>query len=179
MAPAEGLNAVPEKTLTLPGKLKFARLNTLKASARNSNPTLFPRDVVLNTDTSTSPKFGPTSALFPTFPNVPTASRLKALGLNHWFGVPSMTGPVKAAFQFGRSGFPVFPSQDRLLPVRGPNGKPLSTVTIELTCHPVSTLSQTPVTPPKKALFFPNGNSKPPLKAVGSLFLSVGMVGCN
>ena len=46
ITPAAGLIAVPEKTLRLPGKLKFARFSMLKASARNSSRILSLIDVV-------------------------------------------------------------------------------------------------------------------------------------
>jgi hypothetical protein len=53
----------------------------------------------------------------------------------------------------------VFPSPDRLLPVKGPNGKPLRAVKIELNCQPPTTLSQNVVIPLRKGLLLPNGNS--------------------
>ena len=164
ITPAEGLIALPEKTLRLPGKLKFVLFSTLKAAARNSSPILSLMDVVLSKDTSRSRKPGPIKTFFPTFPNVPAGSKLKALGLNHWFGVPSMTGPEKAGFQLGRSGSPVFPSPDRLLPVRGENAKPLSAVRIELSCQPLITLDRAPLKEFKNGLFFPNGSSYSPLR---------------
>ena len=75
-----------------------------------------------------------------------------------------MTGPEKAGFQFGRSGFAVFPSPDRLLPVKGPKGKPLSAVKMELICQPLTSLFQAAPAPFKKRLFLPMGNSYPPLR---------------
>ena len=63
---------------------------------------------------------------------------MKALGLNHWLGLPSTTGPVNAGFSEGRSGLRVSPSPERLEPICGVIGNPLSRVTMPLNCQPLT-----------------------------------------
>jgi len=109
--PALGLIAPAEKTDGL-GVERLVWFRTLKASARNCNLYLSVSDVFLNNDMSHVASPGPLKESLPTFPQVPDTGRLKACGLYHRFGLPVITGPLKAGFQEGRSGLLPSPSPD-------------------------------------------------------------------
>src|SRR5579863_5686385 len=136
MSPAEGLIAgaepgVIEYTVVLGGP-KFERFKILKNSARNCRLVFSVMPVFLKTEKSTFASPGPVSVPLPKFPYVPGVGTRKAAGLNHWSGFPVTTGPVKAGFIEGRSGFLVSPSPDRLDPIRGVKGKPERNVPMPL-----------------------------------------------
>ena len=109
--PADGLIAVPEKTIGL-GEEKLAWFRMLKASARNCSLYLSVIDVFLNNDMSQVASPGPLKESLPTFPQVPETGKIKACGLYHWFGVPVIIGPLKAGFNDGRSGLLLSPLPD-------------------------------------------------------------------
>ena len=111
--PADALVALPEKTIGL-GELKLAWFRILKTSARNCSLYLSVNDVFLNNDMSKLASPGPLKEPLPTFPQVPDTGKLKAAGLNHWFGLPVTTLPVKSVFTNGRTGLRVSPEFDGL-----------------------------------------------------------------
>src|SRR5215472_17080224 len=116
---------------------------------------------------STSRKFGPTRKFLPRLPNVPRVGSTNAFGLYHCAGFPVTMGLEleNPEAKDGRSvPAPVLAFPDWLTPEVTPNGIPVATVTIELICHPLSSLSKAPVTPFKKALSLPMGSSYRPLK---------------
>src|SRR5438552_12223527 len=96
----------------------------LKASARNCKRHLSVMLTVLNSEVSNVVKPGPRIAPRATFPNVPLAGGRgpKAAGSNHRFGVPSITGPLNAGFQFGTSGLSVSPVPEVFAPTCGVKG---------------------------------------------------------
>lgn len=169
--PADGEIDVPEKMDCEPvvGLVKFARLKTLKPSTRNCTLILSPIEVVLNSETSASRRFGPINAFFPTSPNVPILFRTKAFGLNHttpaglkMFGLTTFDALKPGAYDGRSDPVPELTAPDRLLPVMAEKGKPLKIVTIELTCQPLASLSTIRLALLRNGLFFPNGNSYPP-----------------
>src|SRR6266571_4612189 len=129
MTPAEGLTLAPAKT-PMAGCPKLARLRILKASARNCKFHLSLMGIFLNIDMSNSIRLGPRNWLRPAFPNVPAVGSRKALGLNHWLGVPKITGPLKAGFRLGTSGLAISPFPERFEPTVGVKRKPVWAVTI-------------------------------------------------
>src|ERR1039458_10595378 len=90
---------------------------------------------------------------------VPGAGRTNALGLNHWFGLPTTTGPLNAGFRDGRSGFRVSPSPERFEPIWGVNGKPLNNVAIPSSCHPPMSASWIRLRPADQRLSRPDRKS--------------------
>src|SRR5438128_11010231 len=96
--------------------------------------------IVLNSAMFNSVRFGPRNWLRPTFPNVPATGSRKALGLNHWLGVPRMTGPLKAGFRLGTSGMAVSPDPERFEPTVGVKGNPDCAVRMPFHCHPPTSL---------------------------------------
>src|SRR5205814_6057559 len=109
----------------------------LENAARNCKLTRLDIAIFFSTERSTSARPGPVYTPRPRFPNVPKAGRENAFGLNHWLGFPVTTGPVKAGFRFGRSGFLVSPSPEIFAPICGVNGKPLNSVVISFNCQPL------------------------------------------
>src|SRR5713226_6763289 len=138
---------------------KLARLRILKASARNCKFNLSVMRILLNSDVSTSSRFGPRNWLRPAFPNVPATGSKKALGLNHRLGFPVTTGPLKAGFRLGTSGLAVSPDPERFEPTVGVKGNPDCVVRMPFHCHPPISLSRSPVAEPPQSLPLPNGNS--------------------
>src|SRR5262249_14444791 len=146
---------VPENTVVFGGP-RFTWLNALKNSARNCNETRSFRAVFFKSERSTSARPGPRSVPLPTLPKVPAVGSVKAEGSNHWFCFRKSTEPENDGFQFGRSGFRVFPSPDRFDPERGVNGNPLNSEVIPFSCQPEINFA----TP--RTLLELNGNSKCP-----------------
>src|SRR5579862_6479824 len=151
MSPADGdISDVVDpgsRTLVIKfGVLKLARLRILKISARNCRFRYSRMCVSFITEKSHSARPGPTYVSRPTFPKKPLlfGCAINALGLNHWFGVPSTTGPVNAGFRNGRTGLRVSPVLDGLYPSCGVNGNPDCTVTMLLTVHPPTRSSIVP-----------------------------------
>src|SRR5438046_994610 len=87
---------------------------------------------------------GPAKSSPSQIPHVPTSGKINAFGSNHWVCFPSNTGPEKDGFSDGRSGFRVFPSPDRLVPICGVKGKPLNNVAIPFSCQPLMILFPLP-----------------------------------
>src|SRR5258708_34036060 len=99
----------------------------LKAYARNCKLPLSLMLTFLNSDVSKVVRPGPMTDPRATFPKVPLVggSGPKALGSNHFSGLPRITGPLKAGFQFGTSGLSVSPVPEVFAPTCGVKGKPL------------------------------------------------------
>src|SRR6266853_1663357 len=108
------------------GVLKLARLRRLKISARNWRFRLSKMCVCFNTEKSQVARPGPVYVSLPTFPKKPLlfGGAMNAAGLNHFFGFPSTTGPVKEGSRNGRTGLRVSPSFEGLYPSCGVNGNP-------------------------------------------------------
>src|SRR6266851_2422725 len=93
------------------GVLKLARLRRLKISARNWRFRLSKMCVSFSTEKSHVARPGPIYVSLPTFPKKPLlfGGAAKALGSNHCFGFPRITGPVKLGLRNGRTGLRVSP----------------------------------------------------------------------
>src|SRR5712691_7626694 len=115
--------------------------------------------IVLNNDVSTVVRPGPMIDPRATLPKVPLVGNTKALGSNHRSGLPGISGPLKAGFQFGTSGLSVSPVPEVFAPTCGVKGKPLCAVTIPFHCQPPIALSKMPLDPPLQRCPFPNGSS--------------------
>src|SRR6516162_8367492 len=122
----------------------------LKASARNCTLHLSLMLTFLNREVSKVVRLGPVRDPRPTFPKVPLTGGAdpKAFGSNHRFGLPRITGPVKAGFQFGTSGLSVSPVPEVFAPTCGVKGKPLCAVTMPFHCQPPISFSRRPLEPP-------------------------------
>src|ERR1035437_129068 len=97
----------------------------LKTSARNCKLHLSLMLIFLNSEVSNVIRPGPVKDPRDTFPKVPAVGSRNAWGLNHWFGVPRITGPLKAGFRFGTSGLLVSPVPEIFEPTAGVKGKPV------------------------------------------------------
>src|ERR1019366_10090747 len=97
-------------------------------SARNCKLHLSLMLIFLNSEVSNAVRPGPVNAPRATFPNVPAIGSRKAWGLYHSFGLPTITGPLKAGFRLTTSGLTLSPVPERFEPTMGANGKPLWTV---------------------------------------------------
>src|SRR6266516_2393292 len=97
----------------------------LKASARNCTLYFSLTLNFLNSEVSKLVSRGPTNVPRPIFPKVPAGGSPKALGSNHWSGLPKITGPLQEGFQLGTSGFWLSPVPELLEPTVGVKGKPL------------------------------------------------------
>src|SRR3977135_2319736 len=100
------------------GVLKLARLRRLKISARNCRFRLSKMRVSFSTEKSQVARPGPLYVSRPTFPKKPLlfGGAMNAAGLNHSFGFPSTTGPVKEGSRNGRTGLRVSPLFEGLYP---------------------------------------------------------------
>ena len=98
------------------GVLKLARFSRLKISARNCTLTRSPIRVSLIAEKSQVPSPGPIRVSRPRFPKKPLlfGTAANAAALNHWLGVPGITGPLKLGLTKGRTGLRVSPSLDGL-----------------------------------------------------------------
>lgn len=158
ITPAEGLTVAPVNIIGF-GVPRFVWLIMLKNSARNCSPIRSEIWVFLNTEKSSSAIPGPLNTALPEFPKVPTVGNMYAFGLNHWFGDPMITGPVKAGFIEGLSGLLPSPFPERLDPSWGVKGNPLSKVTMPFNCQPPASLSAVPLNPFSQGFARPMGNS--------------------
>ena len=91
-AVGEGAEAAEENT-TVFGVPKFARLATLKNSARNCSFTFSFTAVSFSAEKSTVAVPGPISVSRPTLPYVPLGGTANAFGLKYRFGPPRINGP--------------------------------------------------------------------------------------
>src|ERR1700730_18487306 len=142
------------------GVLKFARLRRLKISARNCKFKLSKMRVSFRTEKSHVASPGPIYASLPTFPKKPLlfGGATNALGSNHCFAVPRITGPVKVGLRNGRTGLRVSPLLEGLYPSKGVNGNPDWAVTILLTVHPPTICPTAPLSPARNLRPRPKGN---------------------
>src|ERR1700730_8664715 len=132
----------------------------LKASALNCKRHLSLMLTVLNSEVSKVVRPGPMMDPRATFPNVPLVGGVgpNAFGSNHLSGLPRITGPLKAGFQFGTSGLSVSPVPDVFAPTCGVNGKPLCAVIMPFHCQPPISLSARPLAPAPQRCPLPNGS---------------------
>src|SRR5712691_7449370 len=96
----------------------------LKASVRNCKLYFSLKLNFLNSEVSKLVSLGPVNNPRATFPKVPAGGSRKALESNHFSGFRNTTGPLKAGFKLGTSGFRVSPVPELLEPTRGVKGKP-------------------------------------------------------
>src|SRR5438067_4721260 len=149
ITPAEGLMALPLKTISF-GYEKLAWLKTLNISARNCKFNFSVTVNFLNSDVSNVARPGPRNDPRATLPKVPGAGIRKALGSNHWSGLPKITGPLKFGFQFGTSDWLESPVPDGLEPTSGVKGKPPCQLKIPFHCQPPANWFINPLAPPAK-----------------------------
>ena len=112
----------------------------------------------LNSDVSRLTRPGPRNDPRATLPKVPGVGIRKALGSNHWSGLPKITGPLKFGFQLGTSDWLESPVPEGLEPTKGVKGNPPCQLKISFHCQPPTKWFFNPLAPPANRCPLPNGN---------------------